>query len=72
MRDINISKAAGINRFPRRFLKDGTDVLPKPVTDICNFSISLNKFLRAFKLAKVRPTFKKTKKLMFQITDLPP
>ena len=44
LRDINTSKTASIDRFPRRFLKDGVDVLAKPVTDIYNFSISLNKF----------------------------
>ena len=34
LRDIDTSKAAGINRFPGRFLEDGTNVLAKPVTDI--------------------------------------
>ena len=59
MRDIDTSKAAGTDRLPGRFLKDGTNVLTKPVTDICNLSVSLNKFPRAFKLAKVKPIFKK-------------
>ena len=59
LRDINTSKTAGIDRLPGRFLKDGADVLAKPVTDICNLSISLNKFPSAFKLAKVKPIFKK-------------
>ena len=58
LRDIDTSKAAGIGRLPGRFLKDAADVLAKPVTDICNHSISLNKFPRAFKLAKVKPIFK--------------
>ena len=34
LRDINTSKAAGIDRLPRRFLKDGVNALAKPVTDI--------------------------------------
>ena len=59
LRDINVSKAAGINRLPERFLKDGTKVLAELVTDICKFSISLNKFPSAFKLVKVKPIFKK-------------
>ena len=59
LRDINTSKAAGIDRLPGKFLKDGANVLAKPVTDICNLSISLNKFPSAFKLAKVKPIFKK-------------
>ena len=62
LRDINTSKAAGIDRLPGRFLKDCTDVLAKPVTDICNLSISLNKFPRTFKLPKVKPIFKKGRK----------
>ena len=59
MRDINTSKAPGIHRLPRRFLKDDPNVLAKPVTDICNLSIYLNKFPSAFKLAKVKPIFEK-------------
>ena len=62
LRDIDILKAAGVNKLPGRFLKDGVDVLVKPVTDICNFSISLNEFPRALKLAKVKPIFKKVRK----------
>ena len=44
MRDIDTSKAAGIDGLSGRFLKDGANVLAKPVTDICNFPISLKKF----------------------------
>ena len=51
LRDINTSKAAGIDRPPEIFLKDGVNVLAKPVTDICNLSIFLNKFPSA--LAKI-------------------
>ena len=67
----NTSKAAGIDRLPRRFLKDGANVLAKPVTDVCNLSTSLNKFPNAFKLAKVTTIFsKKNEKIMSQINDL--
>ena len=62
LRDIDTSKAAGIDSLPGKFLKDGADVLTKPVTDICNLSISLNKFPRALKLAKVKTIFKKDRK----------
>ena len=62
LRDIDTSKAAGIDTLPGRFLKDGNDALAKPITDICNLSISLNKFPRTFKLAKVKPIFKKGRK----------
>ena len=59
LRDIDTSKAAGIDRLLRRFLKDGANVLAKPVTDIYNLSISLSKFPSTFKLAKFKPIFKK-------------
>ena len=62
LRDIDTSKAAGFNKLPGRFLKDSANVLAKPATDICNLSISLNKFPSPFKLAKVKPVFKKGQK----------
>ena len=62
LRDINTSKAAGIDRLPGRFLKDGANVLAKPVEDVCNLSIPLNKFPSAFKLSKVKLIFKKGRK----------
>ena len=51
LRDIDTSKAAHIDRFSWRFLKDGANVLAKPVTVICDFSVSLNKFPSTFKWA---------------------
>ena len=62
MRDIDTSKAAGIDILSERFLKNGADVLAKPVIDICNLSMSLNKFASVFKLAKVKSIFKKGRK----------
>ena len=59
LRDNNTSKAAGIDRLPGRFLKECAGVLVKPVTDICNLSISLSKFSRALKLAKIKSIFHK-------------
>ena len=69
MTDIDTTKAGGIDRLPATFLKDGAYFLSKPVTDICNLSIFLNKFPSASRLAKVKPIFKKGRKIMFQITD---
>ena len=60
LRDISTSKSVDI--LPGRFLKDGADVLAKPVPDICNLSISFNKFPSAFKSAKVKPIFIKGRK----------
>ena len=60
LRDIDTTKAASIDILLGKILKDGVDVLAKPVTDICNLSISLNRFPSAFKLAKVKSVFKKS------------
>ena len=40
LRDIDTSKAAGIDRLSGRFLKDGADILAKPVTDIHSQELS--------------------------------
>ena len=37
LRNINTSKAAGIDRLPGRFVKDGANVLAKPIIDIVFF-----------------------------------
>ena len=63
LRDISTSKSVDI--LPGRFLKDGADVLAKPVPDICNLSISFNKFPSAFKWAKVKIIFIKGRKTNF-------
>ena len=72
LRDIDTWNAAGIDRLPGRFLKDGANVLGKLVTDICSLWISLNKFPSSFKLAKLNLFSKRTEKLMSQITDQSP
>ena len=40
MENIEISKAAAIDKLPGRFLKDGNEILSKPVSEICNLSVS--------------------------------
>ena len=70
LRDIDTSKAAGIYRLPGRFSKDGANVIVKPVTFICNFLISLNRFLGVFKVAKVKPILKQTGKLRVWLNGL--
>ena len=41
---IDISKAAGIDKMLGRFLKDGANILAKPIAKICNISISSGLF----------------------------
>ena len=54
-----VCKAAGIDDLSGRFLKDGSRVLSKPISELCNLSIKLGSFPDACKIAKLKPLFKK-------------
>ena len=62
LKGLNSSKAAGIDNLSGKFLKDGADVLARPISQLCNFCIKLNSFPRCCKIAKVKPLFKKGSK----------
>ena len=62
MKGLNPSKAAGIDNLSGKFLKDGADILARPISQLCNLSIKLNLFPRSCKIAKVKPLFKKGSK----------
>ena len=62
IKNINISKAAGINNISGKFLKDGAEILAKPLSEICNLSITSKAFPNACKVAKLKSIFKKGKK----------
>ena len=59
---LNPSKAAGIDDLSGKFLKDGTNILVRPISQLCNLSIKLNSFPRSCKIAKAKPPFKKGSK----------
>ena len=59
LKGLNPSKAAGIDNLSGKFLKDGADILARPISQLCNLSIKLNSFPRSCKIAKVKPLFKK-------------
>ena len=63
MENIEIFKAACIDKLPGRFLKDGAEILSKPINEICNLSISHGIFTYACKVGKLKPIFKKGKKV---------
>ena len=44
LRSTNIRKAADIDDLSGRFLKDGSRVLSKPISELCNLSIKLGSF----------------------------
>ena len=62
MTNIEISKAAGVDKLSGRFLKDGANILSKPISTLCNLSISQGVFPNACQVAKLKPIFKKGKK----------
>ena len=59
---IDILKASEIVKTPGRFLKDGANILAKPIAKICNISISSGLFPSDCKIAKLKPLYKKGSK----------
>ena len=39
LKDTNIDKAAGIDNLSGNFLKDGANILEKPISELCNLYI---------------------------------
>jgi len=63
LHNINSSKASGFDNIPGRFLRDGSDIISRQISDIFNLSVLQSKFPSQCKIAKVRPIFKKGSKL---------
>ena len=62
MKNIENSKAAGVDKLSCWFLKDGPNILAKPISALCNLSISQGVFPNACKVAKLKSFLKKGKK----------
>ena len=62
MTNIGSSKAAGVDKLSCRCLQNGTNIILKPISALCNLSISQRVFLNARKVVKPNPIFKKWKK----------
>ena len=60
LKSTNIRKAAGIDNLSGRFLEDGSQVLSKPISELCNLYINLGSFPDSCKIKK--PLFKKGSK----------
>ena len=39
LKGLNLSKVASIDNLPVKFLNDGTDILARPTSQLCNLSI---------------------------------
>ena len=62
LKNAGVTKAAGIDQIKGKFLEDGARSLGKPVSELCNLSITLGSFPDACKIAKVKPLCKKGSK----------
>ena len=54
MKRLNPSKAAGTDNLSGEFLKSGTDILARPISQLCSLSVKLNSFPKNCKIAEVR------------------
>ena len=59
LKDMNVDKAAGIDNLSGKFLKDGANILAKPISELCNLSIKYSLFPTDCQIAKLKPLFKK-------------
>ena len=62
MKNAEVTKAAGIDQISGKFLKDGAQILAKPISELCNLSMTIGSSPDACKIAKVKPLFKKSSK----------
>ena len=69
LEEMNTSKATGLDNIAGRFLKDGATALAEPLTELCNLSILQSKFPDGCKLARLKPLFKKDRKMTSKTID---
>ena len=53
MKNIDILKAASIDNLSGKFFKDWTEILAKPLSEICNLSVTSRTFPNTRKFAKL-------------------
>ena len=58
LKGLNPTKAAGIDNLSGKFLKDGADILARPISQLYNLSIILDSLPISCKIATVKPLFK--------------
>ena len=70
IQNIDISKAAGTENLYEKFLKDGAEILAKPLSEIRNLSITSRAFPNACTVASSNLFLRKAKKLTHLTIDL--
>ena len=63
LRNLNSRKSTGIDDIPARFLKDGANEIKTVVTHLINLSIDTGIVPDELKYAKVKPLYKKNRRL---------
>ena len=62
LKNVEVTKAAGLDQISGNFLKDGARGLAKPISELCNLSMALGNFPDASEIAKVKLLFKQSSK----------
>ena len=62
LKNVEVTKAAGIDQISGTFLKHGAQILAKPISGLRNLSMALGSFPDACKIIKVKLLFKKGSK----------
>ena len=62
MKNLEVTKAPGIDQISGKFIKDGARILTKPISELCNLPMTLGSFPDACKIVKVKLLFKKDSK----------
>ena len=44
LKNVEVTKAAGLDQISGKFLKDGARILAKPISELCNLSMALGSF----------------------------
>ena len=63
MKNVEVTKAAGIDKISGKFLKYGARIWAKSLIELCNPFMTIWSFLEACIVAKVKPLFKKSSKM---------
>ena len=66
LKDMNIDKAAVIDNLSGKFLKDGANILAKPISKMCNLSIKYSVFPTGCQVAKLKPLYQKGSITLFR------
>ena len=62
LKNVEVTKAGGLDQISGKFLKDGARILAKPISELCNLPMALGSFADACKIVKVNSLFKKGSK----------